>query len=81
MRLADLGADVLKIEPPGVGEWTRTHGFAGAELEGETTAVLGTNRNKRSVTVNLKSAAGREVFYDLVRDSDVFLQNFRVGNR
>ena len=50
MRLADLGADVLKIEPPGVGDWTRTHGFANAYINGETTAYLGLNRNKRSVT-------------------------------
>ena len=79
MRLGDLGADVLKIEPPGVGEWTRSHGFANAEVGGESTAVLGLNRNKRSVTLNLKDTHARELFYDLVRDSDVYIQNFRVG--
>lgn len=79
MRLGDLGADVLKIEPPGTGEWTRSHGFANAEIQGETTAFLGLNRNKRSVTVNLKHPEGREVFYGLARESDVFIQNFRVG--
>ncbi|MCL6511151.1 MAG: CoA transferase [Anaerolineae bacterium] len=79
MRLGDLGADVVKIEPPGTGEWTRTHGFANAEINGHTTAQLGLNRNKRSVTINLKSPAGQSVLHDLVRHSDVFIQNFRVG--
>jgi len=79
MRLGDLGADVLKIEPPETGEWVRTHGFANAELKGETTAFLGLNRNKRSVAINLKNKDGVEAFYDLVRQADVFLQNYRVG--
>ncbi len=79
MRLGDLGADVLKIEPPIVGEWTRTHSFANAEIEGETTALLGLNRNKRSVTINLKHPEGLRTFDDLVRVSDVLIQNFRVG--
>ncbi len=78
LRLGDLGADVLKIEPPH-GEWTRTHGMAGAAIEGETTALLGMNRNKRSVVVDLKAPGGRELLERLARESDVFLQNFRVG--
>lgn len=79
MRLGDLGADVLKIEPPGTGEWTRAHGFANAEVGGESTALLGLNRNKRSVTLNLKDDHARQMFYDLVRASDVYIQNYRVG--
>jgi crotonobetainyl-CoA:carnitine CoA-transferase CaiB-like acyl-CoA transferase len=79
MRLADLGADVLKIEPPGVGDWTRTHGFANAYINGETTAYLGLNRNKRSVTLNLKHPDGLAAFHELVRTADVFIQNYRVG--
>jgi crotonobetainyl-CoA:carnitine CoA-transferase CaiB-like acyl-CoA transferase len=79
MRLGDLGADVLKVEPPGQGEWARTHGFANAEVDGETTAFLALNRNKRSVTINLKHPDGLEAFYGLVKESDVFLQNYRVG--
>ena len=55
MRLGDLGAEVLKIEPPGTGDWVRTHGFANAAIKGETTALLGLNRNKKSVTINLKN--------------------------
>lgn len=78
MRLGDLGADVLKIEPTS-GEWTRSHGFANAEVNGHTTAFLGLNRNKRSVAVDLKNPAGQAVLHDLVRRSDVFIQNYRVG--
>lgn len=78
MRLGDLGADVLKIEPP-QGEWQRTHAIANVFIEGESTGLLGMNRNKRSVVINLKTEEGREVLYDLVRVSDVFIQNYRFG--
>ncbi len=78
MRLGDLGAEVLKIEPL-QGEWTRLHGFAGAEINGETNAVLGLNRNKKSVTINLKHEQGLQTLYELVEQSDVFLQNYRPG--
>ncbi|MBB5157102.1 CaiB/BaiF CoA transferase family protein [Saccharopolyspora phatthalungensis] len=79
MRLADLGADVIKIEPPEAGEFNRTHGYAGVDIEGHKTTFLGLNRNKRSLAVDLKSAAGRELFHKLVAGADVLVQNFRVG--
>ena len=79
MRLGDLGADVLKIEPPVRGEWTRNRYLCNVEMSGQSTAFLALNRNKRSVTINFKSDAGLEVLYALVRDADVFIQNFRVG--
>jgi crotonobetainyl-CoA:carnitine CoA-transferase CaiB-like acyl-CoA transferase len=79
MRLADLGADVIKVEPPGSGEFTRTHGFAGASLSGRTTTFLGCNRGKRSATVNLKVPDGLRTFTDLVRWADVIVVNYRVG--
>jgi crotonobetainyl-CoA:carnitine CoA-transferase CaiB-like acyl-CoA transferase len=79
LRLGDLGADVLKVEPPGRGEWVRSHGFANAQIQGETTALLGLNRNKRSVTVDFKNPDGLQVLYDLARVSDIFIQNYRVG--
>lgn len=79
MRLGDFGADVIKIEPPLTGEWTRTHPFANAHVGGHTTAFLGLNRNKRSVALNLKDVDEREAFYRLVETSDVFIQNWRVG--
>ena len=75
--LADLGADVVKIEQPGTGDASRKLGpyF----LNGESAYFLGFNRNKRSVTLNLRSEEGREAFYALVAKSDVVLDNFRPG--
>ncbi|MFC2041585.1 CaiB/BaiF CoA transferase family protein [Chloroflexota bacterium] len=73
--LGDLGADVIKIEQPNTGEPSRSMGpyF----LNGESYYYLGMNSNKRGMTLNLRSDRGREVLYDLVRVSDVFLENFR----
>lgn len=79
MRLADLGADVIKVEPPGVGEFTRSHGLAGAEIAGRTTTFLGCNRGKRSLTLNLKTAEGLAAFHDLTKWADVVILNYRVG--
>ncbi|AZI58443.1 CoA transferase [Nakamurella antarctica] len=78
MRLGDLGADVIKVEPP-AGEWTRTHPFANARVNGESTALLGLNRNKRSVVINVKDPEALEVLHELIGTADVVLQNFRVG--
>jgi crotonobetainyl-CoA:carnitine CoA-transferase CaiB-like acyl-CoA transferase len=75
--LGDLGAEVIKVEPPGVGDAAR--GFLTYTLNGESFYFLGMNRNKRSITINLKSARGREVFYALTRKSDVVMSNFRPG--
>lgn len=75
--LADFGADVIKVEEPGSGDYGRhmpPHGAGGMGLH-----FLAINRNKRSMTVNLKSAAGREVFVRLVRGADVVLESFRPG--
>jgi crotonobetainyl-CoA:carnitine CoA-transferase CaiB-like acyl-CoA transferase len=78
-RLGDLGADVIKIEPPGRGEFNRTHGFEDVTVNGEMTTFLAVNRNKRSLALDLKNPAAREVVHDLARSADVFLQNFRHG--
>lgn len=78
-RLGDLGADVLKIEPPAPGEFNRTHGFQNVVVEGEMSTFLAVNRNKRSVAINLKDQQGLGVLLDLVRTSDVLVQNFRAG--
>lgn len=78
-RLGDLGADVIKIEPPASGEFNRTHGFEDQYSNGEMTTFLAVNRNKRSVAVDLKHPDGRQVIHDLAATSDVFLQNFRHG--
>src|SRR5687767_8380426 len=73
-----MGADVIKIEPPGTGDQSRA--ALGFRMKGEDTAAfLAVNRNKRSVTLNLKTDEGREIFYRLVRDADVVIENFRPG--
>jgi crotonobetainyl-CoA:carnitine CoA-transferase CaiB-like acyl-CoA transferase len=78
MRLGDLGADVVKVEPP-TGEWQRHAPAGGATGRAVNASFLSLNRNKRSLAVDLKSAAGRQVVLDLARRSDVFLQNYRSG--
>ena len=72
--LGDLGADVIKIEPPGSGE--SSHKF-GPYLNGESAYFLGFNRNKRSLTLNLKSEEGLKAFYKLLETADVVLENYR----
>jgi crotonobetainyl-CoA:carnitine CoA-transferase CaiB-like acyl-CoA transferase len=75
--LGDLGAEVIKIEQPGVGDGCRgfpphfRHGFSGY--------FLAVNRNKKSMTLDLKQPEGRQIFYELVRHSDVVYDNFRPG--
>ncbi|WP_375407131.1 CaiB/BaiF CoA transferase family protein [uncultured Amnibacterium sp.] len=78
-RLGDLGADVVKIEPPLVGEFNRTHGFEDVRIHGEMSTFTAVNRNKRSLAIDLKNPESRGVVDDLVRGADVFLQNFRHG--
>ena len=77
MMLADLGAEVIKIEMPGRGDDTRAWGppFQG----GESAYFLSVNRNKKSVTLNLKAPEGREILMKLAARSDVFLENFAPG--
>ena len=78
MRMGDLGADVIKVEPP-AGEWQR-HAPAGGAVGNEINAsFLALNRNKRSLTVDLKTEAGRRIVLDLARTCDVFVQNYRNG--
>lgn len=83
--LADLGADVIKIERPGAGDDTRGWGppFL-KDTEGKDTAeaayYLGTNRNKRSVTCDIAQPAGQALVRDLVAQCDVFVENFKVGD-
>jgi crotonobetainyl-CoA:carnitine CoA-transferase CaiB-like acyl-CoA transferase len=78
MLLGDLGADVIKIEPPGTGDQTR--GSMGFKMKGaDSLGFLNMNRNKRSVTLNLKSEAGRAVLLRMARDADVLIENYRPG--
>ena len=75
MLLGDLGADVIKVERPDGGDQTRSWGPP--FLKGESTYYLSVNRNKRSITLNLKTPQGREILEKLTTESDVVIQNFR----
>ena len=80
MQLGDLGADVIKIEQPKTGDQTR--GWYPPAFEGDESMsayYASVNRNKRSITLNLKTERGREVVRELCADADVFVENFRVG--
>ena len=77
MMLADYGAEVIKVEQPGQGDGTRQWG---PPWVGDFSAYfLSVNRNKRSITVNLKSEAGREIIRKLAAQSDILVENFKVG--
>lgn len=82
--LADLGADVIKIERPGTGDDTRTWGppFLKDSQGADTEAAyyLGTNRNKRSVTCDIAQPAGQALVRELAAHCDVFVENFKVGD-
>ena len=78
MMLGDLGADVVKVEPPKGGDQTR--GAMGFRLKGEDSlGFIIMNRNKRSVALDLKTEEGREAFYRLVKTADVLVENYRPG--
>jgi formyl-CoA transferase len=75
--LGDYGADVIKIERPGAGDLSRTSIVD--HLGQDNPVFLSLNRNKRSVALDVRSTEGRQVVYDLVRDADVVVNNFRPG--
>ncbi len=82
--LADLGADVIKVEHVKGGDDVRRMGVAhikrNGEKSGETSSFFAMNRGKRSLAVDLKSPEGQQIVKDLVRDSDVLIENFKTGN-
>ena len=81
LLLADFGADVLKVEDTGMGDYIRWSPpvYEGAEQSAGSALFLSLNRNKRSIRLNLKTEEGREVLLRLVRDADVLLESFRPG--
>lgn len=76
MTLGDLGADVVKVEPPGRGDDTRSFP---PYWNGESTYYLSANRNKRSITIDLATEAGQDVARSLAMQSDILIENFRPG--
>ena len=79
MRLADLGARVIKIERPGSGDIGRTLAFAGLESDGDTLSFHIMNRNKESFAADLKNEADKAEVWELIKKADVIVQNFRPG--
>lgn len=75
--LADFGADVIKVEQPGVGDGTR--GWGPPWVGDQSAYFLAANRNKRSLTLNLKSEDGRFILHKLITTADVLIENFKVG--
>ncbi|NLL80742.1 MAG: CoA transferase, partial [Tissierellia bacterium] len=76
MILADLGAEIIKIEMPNTGDDSR--GF-GPYVGEESAYFMSINRNKKSMTLNLKSEKGKEIFIELIKEVDVVVENFRPG--
>ena len=77
MMLGDLGAEVIKVEQPGSGDGTRQWG---PPWVGEESAYfLSTNRNKKSITLNLKHEEGQRLAHELIASADVMVENFRPG--
>ena len=82
MLLADLGAEVIKIETPALGDYMRLiPPFVENKETGEkvSTAYLMVNRNKKSVALNFRNPRGKDIFFRLIRDADVFVESFRPG--
>jgi crotonobetainyl-CoA:carnitine CoA-transferase CaiB-like acyl-CoA transferase len=77
MMLGDMGAEVIKVEPPGSGDDTRSWGPP--FVAGEAAYFLGINRNKRSLTLNMAVPAGQKILAALIEKSDVLIDNFRLG--
>lgn len=78
MTLGDLGAEVLKVEQPGTGDDTRT--WMPPSVEGISTYYLGANRNKKSISVDIGKAEGRDIIVELAKKSDVLVENFRPAS-
>lgn len=76
MILGDLGADIIKVEMPVVGDDAR---HFGPYMNSESAYFMSLNRNKRSITLNLKSEKGRQILLDMVKEVDVIVENFRPG--
>ena len=77
MMLGDMGADVIKVEPPDKGDDTR--GWGPPFVAGEAAYFLGVNRNKRSLTLNMAVPAGQKILAGLIEKADVLIDNFRLG--
>jgi crotonobetainyl-CoA:carnitine CoA-transferase CaiB-like acyl-CoA transferase len=81
--LADMGADVIKIERPGLGDDTRTWGppwYTDADGEQLSAYFIAANRGKRSVTIDMATAEGQALVVEFACRSDILIENFKVGD-
>ncbi len=76
MIFADMGAEVIKLEIPGRGDDSRKYV---PQVNGESSYYMNLNRNKKGITLNLKSEEGKEIFKELVKNVDILIENFRPG--
>ena len=79
MYMADMGAEVLHIEKPGVGDMTRSPFAHGPLDKGENLTFLFVNRNKKGITLDLSKTKGQEIFKQMVPKADVVIENFIPG--
>jgi crotonobetainyl-CoA:carnitine CoA-transferase CaiB-like acyl-CoA transferase len=77
--LGDLGAEIIKLERPGSGDWERSLPSMGELLEGDSPFFLAMNRNKKSLTLDLKHPSAKELIYKLAEEADIVVENFRPG--
>ena len=77
MKLGDMGAEVIKVETPGKGDDSRELGPP--FLEGESAYYLSFNRNKKSITLNMREEKAKEILRQLIADADILVENFRIG--
>lgn len=76
MILADMGAEVIKVEKPGSGDMARQNY---PKVQGESTYFMAYNRNKKSITLNFRNPKSKEIFLELVKEADIVVENFRAG--
>lgn len=76
--LGDMGADIIKIEPP-KGDWMRHYSYGNLYPEGESISFISFNRNKKSIALDLKSDEGKKIAKDIIAKADILLENFRPG--
>ena len=76
--LGDMGADIIKIEPT-KGDWMRHYSYGNLYPNGESISFVSFNRNKRSISLNLKDANGLKIAKDIIAKADILVENFRPG--
>ena len=79
LKLADLGANVIKIERPDTGDICRTLYISNCVIDGDSSLFHAINRNKDGITIDLKDDSSKDLLHDLIKKADVMILNFRPG--